>query len=233
MKRSNARTSRRVLVLDIGGSHVGVAISPGLKELRIPADPKMDPARMLKLVRAGAKGQRFDVVSIGYPGLVVHGRIVREPYNLAGGWVGFRFEKAFRKPTRILNDAAMQALGSYRGGRMLFLGLGTGLGSAMVVDGLVEPMEIAHLPYRKGKTYEEFVGERALLRRGKRKWQKDVFGVVATLSNALEPDYVVLGGGNVRKLKTLPPKCRRGNNRNAFRGGVLLWANRPTPRPRA
>lgn len=233
MKRSPPRTPRRVLVLDVGGSHIGVAISPGLKELRIPADPKMDPVRMLKLVRAGVRGQRFDVVSIGYPGLVVHGRIVREPHNLASGWVGFRFEKALRHPTRILNDAAMQALGSYHGGRMLFLGLGTGLGSAMVVDGLVEPMEIAHLPYRKGKTYEEFVGERALLRKGRRKWQKEVFAVVETLSHALEPDYIVLGGGNVRKLKTLPPKCRRGNNRNAFRGGVLLWTDRASARPRS
>jgi predicted NBD/HSP70 family sugar kinase len=233
MKRTSVRTPRRVLVLDVGGSHVGVAISPGLKELRIPSDPKMDPARMMKKVRAGVKGHGFDVVSIGYPGLVVHGHIVREPHNLGSGWVGFRFEKAFRRPTRILNDAAMQALGSYRGGRMLFLGLGTGLGSAMVVDGIVEPMEIAHLPYKKGKSYEEFVGEQALLRRGRRKWTKEVFGVIETLSNALEPDYVVLGGGNVRKLKTLPPKCRRGNNRNAFRGGVLMWASRPGARRRA
>jgi predicted NBD/HSP70 family sugar kinase len=223
MKQSLAARRRRVLVLDVGGSHVGVAISPRLTEVRIASGPDMDPKRLVKAVRQAIHGRPFDVVSIGYPGLVVHGHIVREPHNLGPGWVGFRFDRAFRRPTRIVNDAAMQALGSYEGGRMLFLGLGTGLGSAMIVDGDLEPMEIAHLPYKKNKTYEDVVGEAALLRRGKKRWRRDVEEVVATLSAALEPDYVILGGGNVRKLKVLPPKCRRGNNHNAFPGGVLLW----------
>jgi polyphosphate glucokinase len=189
----------------------------------------MDPKRLVKKVKEGLAGRPFDAVSIGYPGLVVHDRILREPHNLGPGWVGFPFERAFRRPTRIVNDAAMQALGSYQGGRMLFLGLGTGLGSAMIVDGDLEPMEIAHLPYKKGKTYEEFVGEVALLRRGRKRWRKDVADVVATLAAALEPDYVVLGGGNVRKLKVLPPLCRRGDNHNAFPGGVLLWKDGDGP----
>ncbi|MCI4324270.1 MAG: ROK family protein [Thermoplasmata archaeon] len=230
MARASSPKVRRVLVLDIGGSHVGLAISPGLAELRIPSDSTMTPRRLISRVRQGTKGRAFDVVSIGYPGLVVHGRIVRDPHNLGPGWVGFDFAKAFRHPTRLVNDAAMQALGSYQGGRMLFLGLGTGLGSAMIVDGELEPMEIAHLPYKKGKTYEDVLGEAALLRRGRKKWTKEVFTVVEALSAALEPDYVVLGGGNVRKLKSLPPRCRRGSNRYSFRGGVRLWADR-TARP--
>jgi len=178
---------------------------------------------MVRKLRRGLKGVRYDVVSLGYPGLVVHGKIVREPPNLGKGWVGFDFEKALGRPTRILNDAAMQALGSYRGGRMLFLGLGTGFGSAMIVAGKLEPMELAHLPYKKGKTYEAFVGEAALKRLGRKKWQKEVLEVAEVLSDALEPDYVVIGGGNARKLKELPPGARLGDNRNAFAGGIRLW----------
>jgi polyphosphate glucokinase len=172
-----------------------------------------------------ADGWDYDVVSIGYPGPVVRGRPVAEPYNLAPGWVGFNYKAAFGCPVKVLNDAAMQALGSYDGGRMLFLGLGTGMGAAMIVDGVIEPMELAHLPYRKA-TYEDYVGKRALNRSGKKKWRKDVADVVEKLSAALEPDYVVLGGGNVRKLKELPAGCRIGDNANAFRGGFRLWEDK-------
>jgi glucose-6-phosphate isomerase len=186
----------------------------------------MGPEKMMRKLRRRLTGARYDAVALGYPGLVIHGRIVREPPNLGKGWVAFDFEKAFRRPTRILNDAAMQALGSYQGGRMLFLGLGTGFGTAMIVSGKLEPMELAHLPYKKGKTYEEFVGEAALKRLGRKRWQKEVFAVVKALSVALEPDYVVIGGGNARKLKQLPPTARRGDNRNAITGGVRLWTDR-------
>lgn len=179
----------------------------------------------MKKLEKKLAGERYDAVAIGYPGLVVHGRIVREPPNLGSGWVGFDFEKALGRPTRIINDAAMQALGSYSGGRMLFLGLGTGLGTAMIVDGQLEPMELAHLQYKKGRTYEDFVGEAGLLRLGRKKWQKEVFAVVKSLSDALEPDYVVLGGGNTRKLKSLPPHAERGDNRNAIVGGIRLWSD--------
>ena len=214
---------RRILVLDVGGTHVKVHLPGRSSVVRIRSGPTMDPEKMTRKLRKALRGVKYDVVSLGYPGLVVHGRIVREPPNLGKGWVGYDFEKAFGRPTRILNDAAMQALGSYQGGRMLFLGLGTGFGSAMIVAGNLEPMELAHLPYKKGKTYEAFVGEVALQRLGRKKWQKEVFGVVEALSAALEPDYVVIGGGNARKLKGLPPGARLGDNRNAFAGGVRLW----------
>jgi glucose-6-phosphate isomerase len=217
------RGRKRILVLDVGGTHVKFGFSDRPTEVKIPSGPTMGPDKMMRKLRKRLLGERFDAVTIGYPGLVIHGRIVQEPHNLGRGWVGFDFESQFRKPTRILNDAAMQALGSYRGGRMLFLGLGTGLGTAMIVDGKLEPMELAHLPYKKGKTYEDFVGEAGLLRLGRKKWQKEVADVVRTLSDALEPDYVVLGGGNVRKLKTLPPHAERGDNRDAIKGGVRAW----------
>jgi predicted NBD/HSP70 family sugar kinase len=186
----------------------------------------MEPQQMVRQLRKRLKGKRFHAVALGYPGIVVHGRILREPPNLGPGWVAFDFAKALGHPIRIINDAAMQALGSYEGGRMLFLGLGTGLGSAMIVDGELEPMELAHLPYKKGRTFEEFVGDAALKRLGRKRWQKEVFAIVRTLSAALEPDYVVIGGGNLRKLKTLPPRARRGDNRNAFVGGERLWEDR-------
>jgi polyphosphate glucokinase len=177
---------------------------------------------MVSRVTRLANAWRYDVVSIGYPGPVLHGRPVAEPHNLGPGWVGFDFHSAFRRPVQLINDAAMQALGSYRGGKMLFLGLGTGLGSAMVVDGVVEPMELGHLPYRKG-TYEDYLGLRGLERLGKKRWRKRVAEVVALLVAALQPDEVVLGGGNVRKLEALPPRCRAGDNANAFLGGFRLW----------
>ena len=183
----------------------------------------MTPEKMVQDVKSLTKEWKYDVISIGYPGPVVLGRPLHEPHNLGPGWVGFNFAKAFDRPVKMINDAAMQALGSYRGGRMLFLGLGTGLGSAMVVDGVVEPMELAHLPYKKGKTYEDYVGLRGLVRLGKKKWRRHVSDVVERLRTALEPDYVVLGGGNTKKLKELPPGAELGDNKNAFRGGLRLW----------
>jgi glucose-6-phosphate isomerase len=223
MKRKVPPRPRRILILDIGGTHVRGALTKPPRTFRIPSGPNMDPKTMLRKIRKWLKGEQFDAVSIGYPGLVVRGRIVHDPANLGKGWVGFDFQKAFKRPTRVLNDAAMQALGSYEGGRMLFLGLGTGLGTAMIIDGEIEPMELAHLPYKKGKSFEDYVGERGRRRLGRSKWTKEVFEVVKRLSDALEPDYVVLGGGNVRKLKVLPPGARRGDNRKAIVGGARLW----------
>jgi len=211
-----------VLVVDVGGTNVKIFATGQSAPRLIPSGPDMTPKEMVAKVRAAAAGWKYDVVSIGYPGYVIRGRPVHEPYNLGGGWVGFDFEAAFGRPVKVLNDAAMQALGSYRGGKMLFLGLGTGLGSAMVVDGIVEPMELAHLPYKRG-TYEDYVGLRGLKKRGKKKWRRDVADVVARLIAALEPDDVVLGGGNVRNLQELPPGCRLGDNANAFLGGFRLW----------
>jgi polyphosphate glucokinase len=182
----------------------------------------MTAEAMVDQVLSITEDWNYDVVSIGYPGPVLDGRVLAEPHNLAKGWVDFDFDKAFKRPVRIINDAAMQALGSYEGGRMLFLGLGTGLGSAMIIYGSLQPMELAHLPYRKA-TYEDYVGLRGLEKHGKKKWQKYVFDVVGTLAAALEPDDVVLGGGNVKELKKLPPKTREGDNLNAFVGGFRLW----------
>jgi polyphosphate glucokinase len=179
---------------------------------------------MVSAVKKLAGGWKYDVVSIGYPGLVVHGRPVLEPHNLGPGWVGFDFAAAFKCPVKVINDAAMQALGSYKRGKMLFLGLGTGLGSAMIVDGIVVPMELAHLPYKKG-SYEDYVGIRGLKKRGRKQWQRYVGDVVKRLTAALEPADVVLGGGNVKKLKRLPAGCRTSDNANAFIGGFRLWAN--------
>ncbi len=213
----------RILVLDVGGAHVKAYLPGRSTRVVIPTGPGMTPGEMIKQLRRRLAGAHYEAVSMGYPGLVAHGRIIREPSHLGQGWVGFDFERALGAPVRIVNDAAMQALGSYRGGRMLFLGLGTGLGSAMIVEGELQPMELGHLPWKKGRIYEEYVGEAALARLRRRKWQKEVFEAVETLVTALEPDYVVLGGGNVRKLKKLPPGARAGNNRDAFTGGLRLW----------
>ncbi|MCI4335469.1 MAG: ROK family protein, partial [Thermoplasmata archaeon] len=226
MRARSHRRPRRILVIDIGGTHVKAAFPGQAAEIRIPSGPTMTPERMVRKLKRRLKGKRFGAVAMGYPGLVVHGRILREPPHLGKGWVTYDFERALGHPTRIINDAAMQALGSYEGGRMLFLGLGTGLGSAMIVDGELEPMELAHLPYKKGRTFEEYAGEAALKRLGRKQWQKEVFTIVRTLSSVLEPDYVVIGGGNLRKLKSLPPGARRGDNRNAFAGGERLWEDR-------
>jgi hypothetical protein len=178
---------------------------------------------MVRIVKNSVRGWKFDCISLGYPGPIINGRPLREPHNLGGGWVGFNFRKAFGRPVKIINDAAMQALGSYDGGRMLFLGLGTGLGSAMIVDGVLEPMELAHLIYKHGKTYEDYLGLRGLQRLGKKKWRKHVAKVAKKLKVALAADYVVLGGGNCKKLKELPPGTRLGGNQNAFLGGFRLW----------
>jgi predicted NBD/HSP70 family sugar kinase len=222
------RRSPRVLVLDVGGSHVKAYLA-GRPEVRIVSGPKMTPSEMVKQVKAEVRDAAYDVVSLGYPGWVDHGSIARDPPNLGPGWVGFDFAKAFGRPTRVVNDAAMQALASYDGGRMLFLGLGTGLGSAMIVDGALVPMELAHLPYKKGRTFEEYVGEASFERLGRKKWQKEVAHVVELLEAALEPDEVVLGGGNVRRLDRLLPGVRRGDNREAIVGGVRLWGGSGWP----
>src|SRR4030095_7888012 len=182
-----------------------------------PSAPTLTPKRMVSGVKKLAAGWRYDVVSIGYPGPVLRARPIAEPHNLGRGWVGFDFAAAFGRPVKVVNDAAMQALGSYKGGKMLFLGLGTGLGSALIIDGIVEPMELAHLPYKKG-TFEDYVGLRGLQKHGTKKWRRDVADVVARLTAALEPNDVVLGGGNVKRLKELPPGSRLGDNENAFLG---------------
>jgi len=212
----------KVLSIDVGGSHVKILVS-GQKESRsCVSGPTMSATKMVKDVLVMARGWSFDAVSIGYPGPVLSSRPMAEPHNLAPGWMGMDFETAFGCPVKIINDAAMQALGSFQGGKMLFLGLGTGLGSTLVVDGLVEALELGHLPYKKG-TYEDYVGLRGLKKRGKKKWRKDVAEVVAFLSAAFMPDEVVLGGGNAKLLKVMPPNCRLGENKNAFLGGFALW----------
>ena len=219
----------RVLVVDVGGSHVKILATGRREPRKFVSGPTMTPRQMVAGVEKLARGWKYDVVSIGYPGPVLHGRPVAEPHNLGRGWVRFDYRAAFGRPVRIINDAAMQALGGYKGGKMLFLGLGTGLGSALIADGVVEPMELGHLPYKKG-TYEDYVGQRGLDKRGKKKWRRHVADVVAGFVAALEPDDVVLGGGNVRKLKELPDGCRAGDNANAFVGGFRLWAKPPRPR---
>jgi polyphosphate glucokinase len=215
-----------VLAVDVGGTHVKVLVSGQSEARKFDSGATLDPKRMVVGVQKIADGWSYDALSIGYPGPVLHNRPVAEPHNLGRGWVGFDFKTAFARPVKLINDAAMQALGSYKGGKMLFLGLGTGLGSTLIVDGNVEPMELGHLPYKK-HTYEDYVGERGLVRLGKSKWQRDVANVVALLTAALEPEDVVLGGGNAKLLEKLPPGCRLGENANAFAGGFRLWENSP------
>jgi len=215
----------KILVIDVGGTHVKVRASGQKAPVEIPSGPEMTPKKMTAEVRKATAGWKYDAVSIGYPGPVVHGHPVSDPHNLGPGWVGFDFRKAFGRPVKVINDAAMQALGSYQRGRMLFLGLGTGLGSALIVDGVVEPMELAHLPYKKGRTYEDFVGLAGLKRLGKKKWRHHVEEVVGQLKSALQADYVVVGGGNAKLLKKLPAGAKLGANANAFRGGERLWRN--------
>lgn len=211
-----------VLVVDVGGTHVKVLVTGETEPRKFDSSPKLTPHEMVAGVKKLADGWNYEVVSIGLPCPVLRNRPVAEPANLGKGWFGFNFKSAFGCPVKVVNDAAMQALGSYRRGKMLFIGLGTGLGSTMIVDGIVEPMELGHLPYKKG-TYEGYVGSRALLKKGKKRWRRHVADVVVRLFAALEPDEVVLGGGNAKELKTLPPKCRAGDNRNAFQGGFRLW----------
>ena len=212
-----------ILAVDIGGTNVK-AMATGQEEVRkFPSGPELTPAKMVEGVLNLTRDWQYDVVSIGYPGPVANNKALLEPKNLASGWVGFDFAAGFERPVRLINDAAMQALGSYEGGRMLFLGLGTGLGSALIVERVIAPLELAHLPYRKGRTFEDYVGARGLKRLGKKKWHKAVCDVVARLKAALVADYVVLGGGNARKLDELPLGVRLGDNRHAFIGGFRLW----------
>jgi polyphosphate glucokinase len=213
---------KNVLVIDVGGSNVKVSLAHK-PPLKIPSGEKMTAARMAAAVLKSIDGWKYDAVSIGFPGTVRNGRPSHEPHNLSGGWMRFDYQKAFGKPVKVINDAAMQALGAYRGGRMLFLGLGTGLGSALIADGVVMPLELAHLPYRHGRSYEDYVGVRGLQRLGRRKWTRHVRRVVALLRAAVQADYVVLGGGQTKKLTTLPPRTRLGENRHAILGGVKLW----------
>lgn len=227
--KKKSKTRDTVLTIDVGGSHVKVMTDTGRSKREFVSGPHLTAKAMVKQVKALTKDWSYAKISIGYPGPVVHDRPLAEPYNLGKGWAGFDFAKAFRHPTRVVNDALMQAYGSYQGGRMLFLGLGTGLGSAMIVDGVLEPMELGHLPYRK-KTFEDYVGAAGLKRHGKKKWKRYVDDVVKRLAAALEPDYIVLGGGNADKIEKLPPKTRLGDNGNAFEGGFRLWRAQPDKR---
>jgi polyphosphate glucokinase len=215
--------ARRILVIDIGGMHVKLQIDARGPIRKFVSGPKMSPASMMPRILNLTRKLSFDAVSIGYPGLVFRGRIVTEPHNLGKGWVGFDFAKAFGKPVKVINDAAMQAIGSYRGGCMLFLGLGTGLGASLIIDGVVEPTEVGHMPYKRGRSFEDYVGERGRERLGTRKWRKKVNAVIEQLKLVFEADYVVLGGGNAARLKSLPQDVRLGDNRNAFSGGLRLW----------
>jgi polyphosphate glucokinase len=211
-----------VLVIDIGGTHVKILAAGQKEHSEFKSCSKLTPAMLVAGVRKLAKDWKYDMVSIGFPGPVYRNRPVLEPWNLGRGWVAFDYRGAFKRPVKIINDATMQALGSFKGGKMLFMGLGTGLGSTMIIDGLLEPMELGHLPYKKA-TFEDYVGIRGLEKHGLEQWRKDVADVVKRLIAALEPDDVVLGGGNIHKLKVLPPGCRAGDNDNAFLGGFRLW----------
>jgi polyphosphate glucokinase len=214
---------RRILVIDVGGTNVKISTAGRRDALKIPSGPAMTPARMAAEVRKAVAGWKYDGVSIGYPGPVKRGRPAREPHNLGRGWMRFDYEKAFGVPVKIVNDAAMQALGAYTGGRMLFLGLGTGLGSALVAEGVLMPLELAHLPYRRGGTYEDYVGLRGMVRLGRKKWTRHVHLVVEVLKAGLQADEVVLGGGQTKKLKALPPGVRVSDNQSAILGGRRLW----------
>jgi polyphosphate glucokinase len=211
-----------VLVVDVGGNHVKILVTGQKQSREFPSGPTLTAKQMVAGVKKLARDWKYDAVSIGYPGPVIRNRPLAEPHNLGRGWMGCDFKAAFKRPVKVVNDAAMQALGSYRRGKMLFLGLGTGLGSTLIADGIIEPMELGNLPYKKG-TYEDYVGMRGLQKRGKKKWRRNVADVVTRLVTALEPDDVVIGGGNVKKLKQLPKGCRMGDNANAFRGGFRLW----------
>ena len=213
----------KILAVDIGGTHIKLLATGHRTKVEFVSGPDMTPKKMIDGIRRAIPGWKYDVVSMGYPGPVLGDHPVADPHNLGPGWVNFDFAAEFGCEVKIINDAAMQALGSYEGGRMLFLGLGTGLGSALVIEHLVLPMELAHLPYRKGRTYEEYLGIAGLKRAGKKKWRHHVADVVCRFKAALLADYVVLGGGNAHQLKALPPGARLGDNANAFRGGFRLW----------
>jgi polyphosphate glucokinase len=219
-----------ILVIDVGGTSVKILATGRTESRSFRSGPKLTPRLMVSGVSKLAVDWIYDAVSIGYPGPVLGGRPAAEPVNLGRGWVGFDFEQAFGLPVRVINDAAMQALGSYRGGKMLFLGLGTGLGTALIVEGVVEPMELGHLPYKNG-TYENYVGRAGLERDGKRKWRRHVVDVIERFIAALQPDETVIGGGNVRRIDALPAGCRAGENANAFLGGFRLWTGTSVFRP--
>ena len=212
-----------VLAIDIGGTHVKVRIPGDPEKREFDSGPTLTPQQMVDGVKAAAKGWSYDCVSIGIPAPLVKGVPVKEPSNLGPGWTSFDYGTAFGTPTKIINDAAMQAVGSHASGRMLFLGLGTGLGSCMIADRVILPLELAHMPYRKGRSFEDYVGLRGLKRMGKKRWRKHVGAVVGILRAALLPDDVVIGGGNVKSLKEMPEGCRAGDNANAFTGGFRLW----------
>lgn len=212
-----------VLVIDVGGTHIKILASGKKQPRKVESGPTMTAAQMVTAVKQLASSWKYDRVSIGYPGPVILNRPLHEPINMGDGWVGFDFQSAFGCPVKLINDAAMQALGSYKSGRMLFLGLGTGLGSAMVVDGIVQPMELGHLPYKKGRTYEDYLGRHGLKRLGKKRWRQQVTVIVERLRAALQPDDIVIGGGNAKKLAELPMGCRLGDNTHAFIGGLQLW----------
>lgn len=213
----------KVLVIDIGGNNIKILASGQGTPRKVPSGTRLTPRQMVAGVKKASADWRYDAVTIGFPGPVQNGHPADEPHNLGRGWVSFDYARAFGKPVRILNDAAMQALGSYHRGRMLFLGLGTGLGAALVLDGLTHPLEIAHLPYRNGKTYEEYLGRRTLDRLGKKRWRTLVAEIVPRLQAAFQVDEVVLGGGNAKHLKELPSATRLGDNTRAFVGGFRLW----------
>jgi hypothetical protein len=223
---ASKRTARRILVVDVGGTHIKARLGAQGDVIKFASGPGTTPQFMMHELGNFGPRPRYDAVSMGYPGVVLRGRIAAEPHNLGKGWVGFDFAAAFGAPVRIVNDAAMQAIGSYAGGRMLFLGLGTGLGVTLILDGMIEPTEFGHLPYKNGLTYEDYVGERGRKSRGNKKWRKTVVEVIEHLRAALEVDYVVVGGGNAVRLKALPPGTRLGDNRNAFIGGLRLWQMR-------
>ena len=223
-------TPRTVLVVDVGGTSVKLRASDWPDREKFASGKAMGPAEMIAGVRELLAGRTYDVITLGYPGPVAEGGPAREPHNLAPGWVGFDFERAFGAPVRMLNDAAMQALGNYRGGRMLFLGYGTGLGSAMVADGVVIPLELAHLPYRQGRTYEEYVGVAGRDRLGDRRWMRHCLRVATMLRDAMQVHDVVLGGGNSKRLEDIPDGMRLGVHDAAFQGGVQLWADKHASR---
>ena len=222
------KTPRRVLVIDVGGNHVKVRVMRRGPAFKFASGAGLTPEQMVSCLREKLSSSDYDAVSIGYPGVVTGGKISAEPHNLGSGWIGYNFARALGKPVRMINDAAMQAAGSYLGGRMLFLGLGTGLGATLILDGVIAPLEIGHLPYKDGLTFEDHVGERARLRMGSKKWRKLVHEAVADLRAALGAEYVVVGGGNVKRLHEVPNEAFRGDNENAFVGGVLIWGG-PDP----
>ncbi len=214
-----------VLTVDIGGSHLKFKTERQKKHVSVDSGPKFTPAEMVAAIAEHAAGWSYDRVTLGYPGPVAQDRPLLEPHNLGRGWTKFNYAKALKRPVRMINDAAMQALGAYRGGRMLFLGLGTGLGSALVIDGIVQPLELAHLPWRGDKTYEERLGERALLREGKKDWRKTVARALDDLSAAFLVEYIVVGGGNAKRLKDVPENVHIGSNEDAFIGGFRIWSD--------